>query len=292
MNGAQASAHKPVLIINMDEASLSLRLTGNKGTVLRKQPLACDRVSLSARRSACTYMASVCTDPALNKRLPQVLVGNAHQFTKAVLAAKSDLGEKLLLWKEQSAWVNRFVMVRYIKKLCERLGSDLTDRCAFLLVDMASPHIHADVFRVARKKGLRMLLVPAGLTPWLQPLDSHVFRQFRAKLQELWLSCKSDAPDGEVSTCAWLQRVSEAVQQVVVGRSWAHAFRHAGVLGQDELSQRLLQALNWKAAPKVALSLPASGQAAAMFPRRCKANVQAWVQWKTVPVAPTALTLD
>ncbi|CAJ1346142.1 unnamed protein product [Effrenium voratum] len=230
-NGAQALADKPVLIINMDEASLSLRLTGNKGTILRKQPLACDRASLSERRSACTCMASVCTDPAVNERLPQVLVGNAHQFTKAVLAAKSELGEKLLLWKEQSAWVNRFVMVRYIKKLCERLGSDLTDRCVFLLVDMASPHIHADVFRMARKKGLRMLLVPAGLTPWLQPLDSHVFRQFRAKLQELWLSCKSAAQDGEVSACAWLQLVNEAVQQVVVGRNWAYAFRRAGVLG-------------------------------------------------------------
>ena len=81
-----------------------------------------------------------------NRRgLPRVPVENVHQFTKAVLAAKSDLGEKLLLWKEQSAWVNRFVMVRYIKKLCERLGSDLTDRCVFLLMDMASPHIHADV---------------------------------------------------------------------------------------------------------------------------------------------------
>ena len=237
-------------------------------------------------------MASVCTDPAVNERLPQVLVGNAHQFTKAVLAAKSELGEKLLLWKEQSAWVNRFVMVRYIKKLCERLGSDLTDRCVFLLVDMASPHIHADVFRMARKKGLRMLLVPAGLTPWLQPLDSHVFRQFRAKLQELWLSCKSAAQDGEVSTCAWLQLVNEAVQQVVVGRNWAYAFRRAGVLGQDELSQRLLKAFNWSVPPKVALSLPAAGQAAAMFPRRRKVNVEAWVHWTAVAAAPPVLTLD
>ena len=40
------------------------------GTILRKQPLAFD--SLNERRNACTYMASVCADFAVNERLPQV----------------------------------------------------------------------------------------------------------------------------------------------------------------------------------------------------------------------------
>ena len=57
-----------------------------------------------------------------------------------------------------------------------------------------------------------MILVPAGMTGVLQPLDVYVFRQFRAKMRELWLDCKGDAEDGVVTLQLWLQVVCNAIQ--------------------------------------------------------------------------------
>ncbi|CAJ1441510.1 unnamed protein product [Effrenium voratum] len=70
-------------------------------------------------------------------------------------------------------------------------------------------------------------------------------------------------------------------------RKWLRRFRRgwAAKLGQLPIAppvpvhqlQEKDEAFNWSVPPKVALSLPAAGQAAAMFPRRRKVNV-AWLQ--------------
>lgn len=92
-NGARADVRKPVLVVNMDEASLRMHVATKVGT-----PLAGDRTGVAARRSACTLMASVSTDPTVNRRLPQLLVGNRRQFTKRLLAlVRPELGKRLLL---------------------------------------------------------------------------------------------------------------------------------------------------------------------------------------------------
>lgn len=49
------------------------------------------------------------------------------------------------------------------------------------------------------EQGIRMILVPAGMTGLLQPLDTHVFNPFRDRMQQLWIECKSNASDGQVN---------------------------------------------------------------------------------------------
>lgn len=217
VNGALAQSAKVPLVINMDEASLAFHLTGLIGTVLktgRLSPLRPgDRVKLSARRGALTYMASICNDSAFNDLLPQILLGNSHQFPlKVIQAVQGELPANVYLWREESSWNNSRIMRKYIELLCNRLGGALWERSVFLVVDMAACHVHPSIHSYALERGVRMILVPAGMTGVLQPLDVYVFRQFRAKMRELWLDCKGDAEDGVVTLQLWLQVVCNAIQ--------------------------------------------------------------------------------
>ena len=289
VNAAVAAAEKEPLIVNMDEASLAYHVGCGIGTVVRTQPLShsrpADRSRLSDRRGNVTFLASICNDATVNGKLPQVLLGNARRFTLRVLAeAKSFLPNNIILWRENSAWNNNRVMQRYIHLLCKHLEGFMADRSVFLLVDMAPCHIHPDVRAEAMRQGIRMLLVPSGLTGALQPLDTHVFRQFRRRLQALWLECQSTVQRGELCMTDWLKLVRDAILCVVAGKDWQCAFEHTGIsLSHTHLTPQRLQLLGWEACPEVAPGLPALGQAGAMFPRGSKANVAEWVQWRPAP---------
>lgn len=282
----------------MDEASLAFHLSGVIGTVLSTR--ACrnkrpgSRSKLSSRRGNVTYLASICSDPAVAHLLPQILLGNHSQFLKNIVkAVQSKVGGNIFFWREPSAWNTHILMQRYILLLCSCLGEILHERAVYFLLDMAPCHLHPTVLKACMDAGLRVILIPAGLTSVLQPLDSHVFRQFRAKMQHLWLECKVGSPQGEVSLDAWLGLVSEAIQSIVVAKPWRRAFERVGILSaQEMLSPKVLDALGWKSCPKVPSRLPGLGQACMLFPRRTKANVAMWVQWTPGLVCTPIATLD
>ena len=138
-----------------------------------------------------------------------------------------------------------------------------------------------------------MILIPAGMTAVLQPLDVYVFSQFRSKMQELWLDCKGAAEDGEVTLALWLKVVSNAIQLIIAGKNWRRAFQRVGLMsGQSLLFAKILEALGWSSCPAVPEILPAVGQASAMFPRRLRVNVPMWVQWTPALEFTRIQTLD
>jgi len=142
-------------------------------------------------------------------------------------------------------------------------------------------------------KKFRMLLVPAGMTAVLQPLDTHVFKTFRHQMQQFWLDCKSCAADGEVHARDWLLVICEAIQAVVANTSWKHAFERVGILSsQALLSPKILKALEWDSRPHIPDTLPALGQASALFPRRSRANVASWMEWRNDVEHRRIQTLD
>ena len=298
VNAVTVSADKEPLIVNMDEASLSYHLAGVTGTVVRTKPCRgnrlVDRSRLRDRRGNITYMASICSDPTINHALPQILLGNEHRFRKRLLAqVAADLPENIVLWREKSAWNNALVMQRYIRLLCDCLGPHVAERSVVLLVDMAPCHIQPSVWACARSRGIRMILVPAGMTGLLQPLDTHVFKHFRSKLEQLWLNEKSNCDSEQLPWPTWLKVISDAIQNVVVEKDWQFAFERTGLLWfQSLLTPKLLEVLGWDACPVIADGEPAIGQASALFPRRCRANVAEWVQWRPVPSFNPIQTLD
>ena len=82
-----------------------------------------DRLPSSQKRGAMSLVAFISSDAALQKDLPQVLIGNKHKLTKKVMGAlRSDarLG-RLQVWKEESGWVSHKLMKDLLKTLSEAL---------------------------------------------------------------------------------------------------------------------------------------------------------------------------
>ena len=69
------------------------------------------RVRLGDRRGNVTYIASISNDEEVNKILPQILLGNSHRFLKRLLKdAKAAVGDMVVIWRENSAWNNHYLM--------------------------------------------------------------------------------------------------------------------------------------------------------------------------------------
>eukprot|EP00438_Fugacium_kawagutii_P011333 Skav201359 [mRNA] locus=scaffold2471:33817:35307:- [translate_table: standard] len=268
------------VVVNMDECSLGFFVEGGKGTVLRGVK-ASTRASLSLRRSRCTYIASIALNPELNRKLPQILIGNRAQFTNTFLAfARRAVGARLILWKNQTAWNNSNFMVKYLQLVIEAWQATCPHRPLCVLFDCAQCHLTDEVYKLACAAGVRLLIVPAGATSILQPLDVYVFRRLRDDLRRRWTSVQSCASSGAVSKGEWVSLVANAVQTIVSQPCWTHAFEGTGVCGgQGKLSKRLLQTLQWAHCPAIPLGLPSLGQVCHLFPTRGHVDVDAWVHF-------------
>jgi hypothetical protein len=268
---SRAPAGRRPLIINMDETSLAYHIAGLKGTVV-KGARGRDQASLSELRGHVSYLAAITDDAEIQPLLPQVLIGNAHKFTLQTLRAVAPkLPQQVHLWREKTAWNTYVCMRRYIALLSKALGSILQARFVILLLDCAKVHFHPSISRLAAQKGLRLVYVPAKMTSFLQPCDTHLFSIFKHTLQESWRRRKSEVLGGVVSTQDWISVICNTVEKVVVGQSWQRAFLQDGVLLQQQfLSEEACASLGWKGPPLAGNGPPTADDVVCVMPRRAR----------------------
>ena len=196
MNFALAAAPlgRPVLVINMDETSVVRHTSGLVGTIV-KYPAgmmrAGDPGSLGDRRSCITFMASITHDTAIQPKLPQILIGNKHQFTAQVMRLAQTLPKNIHLYKQQSAWNNHACMRKYISLLGKSLGDAVRQRYVILLLDVHRSHIDQSILTHAKRCGIRLCYVPASMTGDLQPCDTHLFWKFKSAFRDCWAALQS-----------------------------------------------------------------------------------------------------
>ena len=185
------------------------------------------------------------------------------------------------VWRRKSAWTNHEAVRKYISLLAKSLGELVHTRYVVLLMDVARSHIDVSIFLHARRCGIRLCYVPANMTADLQPCDTHVFAQFKARLREMWRREKSMSFRGVISTQRWVGLISRAVSEVLLKKSWQAAFEANGVLsGQLCLSQRLRQKLGWTEVPEDLAGPPTEAEAAEIFPKRMRLDVLSYVLWE------------
>jgi hypothetical protein len=100
----------------------------------------------------------------------------------------------------------------YLETLCKNLAHVLPNRLCVLLLDACQAHLHRAVLETARARYLKLVVIPAQTTPWLQPLDLFVFRSFREKMD-------GQSADGNLSQMAWLRVLNDAIQQALIGHT-------------------------------------------------------------------------
>ena len=85
-----------------------------------------EHASLSQRRSYISHLACVADDRTVQAKLPQVLLGNKHQFTLNFLRSiAGKLPPNIELWRQTSSWNSHSTMRKWLgllAKSCKTLG--------------------------------------------------------------------------------------------------------------------------------------------------------------------------
>ena len=266
----------------MDETSVGYHFPGLTGTVLRRcrgvRPR--DKASLSDVRGHISFLATVADDPAVQASLPQVLLGNEHRFTRGVLQGVASVcPANVRLWRQKSAWNSHATMRSYLCLLAKCLGDVLRQRYVVLVLDTATVHIHMSIYKLARQKGIRLLYVPAKMTRYLQPCDTHVFSVFKAALKEHWRRRRAHVREGRMDTGDWLRAIFTTVTEIF-GKDWSQAFRRTGISDrQAGLSAQVLQLLGWDSIPLSLRQPPSAREARCIFPENRRIDVASYVEW-------------
>ncbi|CAJ1388722.1 unnamed protein product, partial [Effrenium voratum] len=272
------------LVINMDETAVVRHVSGLVGTVVRHpRATRCpkDEATLSDVRSYISYFASITHDRAVQPMLPQVLVGNEHQFPVKLLEGLRPLPHGVHVWRCKSAWNNHATMRRYISLLAKSLGDLVQQRYVILLAECALSHIDVSIFKHALRCGVRLVYVPASMTGVLLPCDTHLFSRFKAAFADMWRRQKAECVAGVVTTNDWVRVIWRAVEEVVMRGDWQQAFESAGVLRrQQRLAGNLREKLGWAELPEVPAGPPAVDLAREIFPQRMRLDVLSYVLWK------------
>ena len=114
------------------------------------------------------------------------------------------------------------LLVRLLKQVLRPFRST----CDFVLsADTYRAHMTRPFLMALGRARIKYMLIPAKLTWCLQPLDTHVFAQYKAAL---WKAHQSRTCRSEAGRPSWEMVVGslvEVIETVLRGKSWTQAFR-------------------------------------------------------------------
>ena len=202
------------------------------------------RVPRAKRRRCVTFVGLICDSPAMQRVLPQFLVGNAVTFkAREMEALRAACPDNVVLIRQKSAWNNDQLMAKIVQRLAVVLAPYMAAAQPILLFDAAPCHLNGRVlsrgrhvvdcamlagrvFRACEAARIWPCVIPPKLTWRLQPLDTHCFLSFKSTLQQIYQRRRATTSHGEVETPLFLQCVYETIRRVMNGRAWRHAFEH------------------------------------------------------------------
>jgi hypothetical protein len=192
---ARASGKIP-LIINMDESPIPMCQVRARGNIVRQgknskhQPPR-QKATRAMTRQYCTLAAFICNIAAVQRLLPQIIIADKHIVTFDVWHdIMEHITDPTYFIVESSAWNTSVTFCEMIRLLALILNQAMPGSCTtpcgpepsmlthcqiILQVDAAKSHLTHDVLTLLATLSWRLLLVPAGLTWLLQPLDVRAF---------------------------------------------------------------------------------------------------------------------
>ena len=210
--------------------------------------------------------------------LPQYIIGNEHTLLVRDLAVLlGDCPPNVKLLRQKSAWNNAALTARIIRDLAgcvASLGADVGGFQVVLVLDAAKIHFTPQVLLACRAVGVWLVVVPAGLTWLLQPLDTHAFALYKAHLLGAYQVARTGSadPSGDVDIRAFLACVYATIRKVLQGTRWALAFDRDGFGSrQSALSLRVLRRLECEGPLGAPSSRPSVEQVQLCLPKRAKA---------------------
>jgi hypothetical protein len=237
---------KIILRVNADETALTLGFAGHSGILKQKnkhEP--CLLQDMAPTRGTFSNIAFICDTPEVQVLLPQIIVGNESLLPKRVLDDLSDkLPPNVYLCREKSGWITAAmfaVALRWLARATQHLSET---HLLVVLLDCAPIHLHELVWQEAKRQNIALCLIPNGCTWLLQPLDTHVFRKYKAYIRQEYNRQQAASQQHNVPVGALILMVCKAIRFVLQGFCWATSFDHNGYAHEGRMvSDRVLTSL-------------------------------------------------
>ena len=224
---------RETVFVNLDETPMAKQMPARRGYVCHLiGTLDSDwhaRISTRDTRSHATLMAAVCDDALLQQHLPQLLLTKDKTLTRAEKTALSNLPLSVRWLSGSTGWMTSSLMKQVFTIYRRAIRAVRPNAEIVMVFDVASQHVTHEVFMHLNRLNLHSLLIPAGMTWLLQPLDTHVFSTLKRCLHDRQTRGRAASPLGILPTCRWIQIAGEAIKEVLVDRDWTHSLRGNGL---------------------------------------------------------------
>lgn len=179
-----------------------------------------------------------------------------------------------------------------MRRLAAALRPHASNFQIVLFLDAFRAHVSTVVLDAMSETRILPLVIPAGLTDTLQPLDTHVFSSLKNKLRENVEQARCRAVSGDISMPGFIGCVRDALGDVLSGRDWSHAFVHNGFeLNQYGVSAELKASVQASGVDvAVGERAPTLSQIELCLPR--SAGVAAAIMWRRFLETARALTVE
>ena len=251
--------------VNMDETAVKLvpahkpgYLACSGGRALKHLRLHERRASLNLQRSCLSLVAFVCDNGEVQKALPQIIIGSwaVLRVTDVSRIARL-LPDNVFVLRRKSAWVTADLLTDIVKLLGIALAPCKANRTFVLSMDACPSHTAEKVARACARQDVHLMYVPAQMTKWLQPLDTHCFAKLKRFVSREYEKDILLSPDGSVSAYQVLCILVRAVPAVLETEVWTNAFQHVGLRDQQRhVSKTFLTQLGWTEVPEIPSDLP------------------------------------
>ena len=230
----RATAMSPVCI-NMDETAISCLKT-TKGGMVGPATFSGPNTSLGCKKQGgfprCVLIASIVNDDALQPILPQVFLPRSKPGVFPPMKIRrvfADARPPTQAYHGGSGFQSAESMRQWLKDLRRVLHARRPTHPWILIMDCYSVHVSLETLRYARSLGFIVVLIPGRMTWLLQPLDTHVFAQFKRLLRRSVMNRRLESEDGRITWSQGLVAATQAVQVKLISKSWKRVMRGAGL---------------------------------------------------------------
>ena len=288
-----ATPEKSVLRLNLDETSIVLNHDGQKGVVTSP---ADNRVVLvnkkSKQRGTLTHVVLVCDDNEIQPLLPQMIIGNEHVLrVRDMNELAPDIPKNVFLVRAKSSWITVPLLIVLFEMLRKSLDAKNVTKHPVLLMDACPVHLHAHVWRAARRQRIYLCFVPASLTWLVQPLDVVIIRKLKAFVRAHYKRTQVQHATACVDLVHVVRILVRAIAKILQGQTWNSAFDDCGYAASGTGVKSQIWSFFAKAGcPNTAVpdEQPSNEQLLNILPKKRKYDLSALL-WN-VPVQPARQT--
>ena len=180
-------------------------------------------------------------------------------------------------------------MVNILRRLALALKPFAEEYQPVLYMDALRSHLATSVLNALSACHLWPVIVPAGMTHELQPLDTHCFSAFKNSLRGRYAAARGRHLHGDVPMPVFVGCVRESIDEVIMGRQWSSAFQHNGFgHNQASVARRLWESVGLQAHESVSWGAPTLTQIQLCLPR--SAGIAAAIIWRRFVQEETRLS--